>query len=183
VVDSLFAPSLSRSSLVYLLVWNFPLQTPYISSPNHCLLFATHHAHTIATCFAVGVRLCHIFLVSLATLYLELFFLNITHPSDHSHVCALKCHLISFPYKPCLTSMYRTTSYTTMIYWRLFEDSLGKLVPESQNHSGFYWSKRWWGGSRISCAICRSSAPHLRHNHTRTLSLKFFTGQMFFLMP
>jgi len=26
--------------------------TPYISSPNHCLLF-TRHAHSIATCFAV----------------------------------------------------------------------------------------------------------------------------------
>jgi len=35
-----------------------PLHTPYISSPNSCLLFATH-AHTITTCFAVVLRLCH----------------------------------------------------------------------------------------------------------------------------
>jgi len=34
------------------LAWHSPLHTPYISSPNHCLLFATR-AHTIATCFAV----------------------------------------------------------------------------------------------------------------------------------
>ena len=31
---------------------------PYISSPNQCLLFATH-AHTIATCFAVVSVLFH----------------------------------------------------------------------------------------------------------------------------
>ena len=38
--------------LDYLLAWNPPLHTPYISSPNHCLLFATH-AHAIAACFTV----------------------------------------------------------------------------------------------------------------------------------
>jgi len=42
------------------------------SSPYHCLLFAAH-AHTIATCFAVVPRLCHLILVFLSTLYLELF--------------------------------------------------------------------------------------------------------------
>jgi len=67
VLDSLFASSLSRSSLVYLLVWNPPLQAPYVSSPRHCLLFATD-AHTIATSFAVVLRLCHLFLISLSTL-------------------------------------------------------------------------------------------------------------------
>ena len=33
-----------------------------MSSPNHCLLFATH-AHTIAICVAVVSRLCYLFLV------------------------------------------------------------------------------------------------------------------------
>ena len=47
VPDSLFPQSLSKFSLVYLLAWHPPLHTPYISSPNHCLLFAAH-AHTIA---------------------------------------------------------------------------------------------------------------------------------------
>jgi len=31
------------------LAWHPPLHTPYISSTNHCLLFATH-AHSISTC-------------------------------------------------------------------------------------------------------------------------------------
>jgi len=48
-----------------------PLHTPYSSSPNHCLLSAAH-ANTIATCFTVELRLYHLVLVSLSTLYLEL---------------------------------------------------------------------------------------------------------------
>ena len=63
--DSLYTQSLSKFSLVYLLAWYPPLHTPYISSPNHCLLFTTH-AHTIATCFAVVPILYHLILVSLS---------------------------------------------------------------------------------------------------------------------
>jgi len=63
----LFPQSLSKFCLVYFLAWHLPPHTPYISSPNHYLLFATH-AHTIVTCFAVVPRLCHLILVSLSTL-------------------------------------------------------------------------------------------------------------------
>ena len=41
---------------------------PYISSSNHCLLFATH-AHTMTMCFSVVPRLCHLILVSLSQLF------------------------------------------------------------------------------------------------------------------
>ena len=90
----------------YLLVWSPPPHIPYISSPSQCVLFATH-AHTIATCFAVVSILYNLFLVFLSTPYLELsiLYLNITHPSDHSHLCSLKCHLIFFPDRPGLTSV------------------------------------------------------------------------------
>jgi len=57
-----------KSSLVYLLVWNSPLHTPYISSLSNCLLFATH-AYTIRTCFAV------IYSWYLSQLSLELYLL------------------------------------------------------------------------------------------------------------
>ena len=60
------------SSFLWSTSWDPPLHNPYISSPNHCLLFAAH-AHTITTCFAVVLRLCHLILVSLSTLYLELY--------------------------------------------------------------------------------------------------------------
>jgi len=69
---TVFAQSLSKFSLVYLLTWHPPLHTPYISSSNHCCLFAAH-SHIIATCFAVVPRLCHLILVSLLTLNLELY--------------------------------------------------------------------------------------------------------------
>jgi len=42
MLDSLFPQSLSKFSLVYLLAWHPPLHTIYVSSPNHCLLFAAH---------------------------------------------------------------------------------------------------------------------------------------------
>jgi len=71
VLDNLFAQPVSKSTLVYRLVWGPPPHTPYISSPSQCLLFATH-AH-IAACFAVVHRL---FLVCLSTLYLELHLLS-----------------------------------------------------------------------------------------------------------
>ena len=106
VLGNLFAqPALSMSSLVYLLVWSPPPHIPYISSPNQCLFFAAH-AHSITTCFAVVSILYHLFLVFLVTPSLELcFYLNITHPSDHSHLCSLKCHLVFFPDRPGLTSV------------------------------------------------------------------------------
>ena len=53
-----FPQPLSRSSLVYLLVWGPVLRTPYIFSPNH-LLLATH-GNNVATCFAEVPRLSFI---------------------------------------------------------------------------------------------------------------------------
>jgi len=96
VLDSLFVQPLSKSSLV----WNPPFHAPYICSPNHCLLFATH-AHTIATCFAVVPRFSSVTGLSQLFTWNSIFSLNATHPSDHSHLCLLKCHLIYFPHRPC----------------------------------------------------------------------------------
>jgi len=39
---------------------------PYISPPNHCILFLfAVHAHIFTTCFAVVPKVCHLILVSL----------------------------------------------------------------------------------------------------------------------
>jgi len=51
------------SSLVYLLVWSLPPHIPYISSPSQCLLFIASYLNSV-------------------------FYFNITHPSDHSHLLA-----------------------------------------------------------------------------------------------
>jgi len=78
VPDSLYAQSLSKFSSVYFFVCHPPLHTPYISSPNHCLLF-TVHAHTIATCFAVVPMLYNLILFSLSTLLGTLSFTLMPH--------------------------------------------------------------------------------------------------------
>ena len=63
VLDSPLWQPLCRSSLVFFLVLEPKLHTPYISSPNHHLLFAAH---------AVIPMLCHLYLVSLSAPYLEI---------------------------------------------------------------------------------------------------------------
>ena len=74
VLDSPLVQPLSRSSFVFLLVLDPQLHTPYISSPNHHLLF-TAHAHTKATCSAAIQMLCHLYLVSLSAPYLGVYLL------------------------------------------------------------------------------------------------------------
>jgi len=45
----------------------------------------------------------------------SIFYLNVTHPSDHSHLSPLKCHLIFFSYRPGLTLIQHTTPHTTVV--------------------------------------------------------------------
>ena len=65
LIDSPLEQPLSRSSLVFPLVFNPQLHTPCISSPNHHHLFAAH-AHTNAASSAAISMLCHLHLVSLS---------------------------------------------------------------------------------------------------------------------
>ena len=91
------SPALSSSSLrdwqsfsttsvqvlfVFLSVWDPLLHTSYFSSPSHHLLFATH-AHTIAAYSAVIPVLLSILNLCQLT-WKSVFYLNATHPSDHS---------------------------------------------------------------------------------------------------
>jgi len=92
VLGSPFPQPLSRSSLVYFLDSDPLVHSPYISSPSHYLIFTTL-AHTIATCFAVVPRLSYIPNLSQLITWKSVFLLNVAHPSDHSHLCSLKCHL------------------------------------------------------------------------------------------
>jgi len=100
-----------------------PSSSYFIHFITHCFLFATN-VYIIATCFAAVLRLCHLFLVSLSTLYLEsICYLNVTHPSDHFHLCLLKCHLIFFPW-PGRTSMQHTMLHTSVIQPLLIHTSV-----------------------------------------------------------
>ena len=68
-------------------------------------------------------------------------------------------------------------SYYYDICWTaFFQENLAK-------HSGFYWSKRWWGGSGISWTIRKSFAPRSRQITTPVPHHSVFTGQMTIVTP
>jgi len=52
-----------------------------------------------------------------------------------------------------------TTTTTLHPFNGLFSRTTWVSRHQKGNHSGFYWSERWWGGSGISWTICKSSAP------------------------
>jgi len=92
MASSLFNPHAwqSFSTISLQVFFGLPLGLAHISSPDHCHLFATH-AHTIAICFAVVMRLCHPILVSLSILYLEFCLVVSCHnSSNHSHLSTTK---------------------------------------------------------------------------------------------
>ena len=72
MLDNPLGQPLFRSSLVFLLVLEPELHTPYISSPNHHLFAA--RAYTNAACSAAKPMLCHLYLVSLSSLLGSLSF-------------------------------------------------------------------------------------------------------------
>jgi len=53
------------------------------------------------------------------------------------------------------------------------QDNLGKLAHRKVNHPGFYWSKRWWGGSGISWTMQIICTTLQTDNHASTPSLNF----------
>ena len=62
-----------------------------------------------------------------------------------------------------------------------FRDYPGEPVPERQNQSGFYWSKRLVSGSGISWATCKSDCRKIEKTDRKKPS--FFAGRMPFLPP
>jgi len=90
VLDSPLKQPLSWSSLVILLVLDHQLHTPYISSPNHHLLFEAH-AHTKAACSAAIPMLCHRYLVSLNSLLGSLSFRLSLTPHIHLTILISAC--------------------------------------------------------------------------------------------
>ena len=74
------------------------------AKPDDCLLFAAH-AHTIKICFAVVPRLCHLILVSVSTLYLQLLariMMLIIENYKVIRITHLQCMSLLFQ-SPCLS--------------------------------------------------------------------------------
>jgi len=148
---------LHKSSFIYLLVWQPPLYTPYISSPNHYLLFSTH-AHTIATCFTVIVkpRLCHQIRDSISLLYLELLSFTLT---SHIHLTILisvrwsTTSLTSFSYSPGLTSVNILLRTRLLYSLPLFINDISLLVSNGTNCLNLFHP------SRILASTTASASP------------------------
>ena len=62
------------------------------------------------------------------------FIPSLSYPSDHSHLCLLKCHLIFFPYRRGLTSMKYTTCTSHTI----------AVQSPSHNHWYIPIGKEWY---------------------------------------
>jgi len=92
---TVFLHNLCPSPLVYFWVWNHSLHIPYISSSSHYVFCNTCPYHHKLFCCNTNI-IFSIFSLSLISL-LGIFYFNVTHPYDHSHLCPLMCHLICFP--------------------------------------------------------------------------------------
>ena len=90
----------SLSTISRQVFWHPTFHTPYISSRNHYLLFATH-THTMATCFAVVPRLCHLNLVSLSTLLGTLSCNFTPHIHLTIHLQTINFHCDIFGHRLC----------------------------------------------------------------------------------
>jgi len=114
--DSLFPQSLSKFSLDYLLAY-----------PLHFILFAFFtqslsslcstcpYNHNLVCC-STKIMSSNLSL-SLSPLLgtLSCSFMPHIYPSNHSHLCSLKCHLIFLSYGPDLISMQHITLHTTAV--------------------------------------------------------------------
>jgi len=87
--------------------------------------------------------------------------------------------------RPCAAAIQ---PYVKLL-WPLVIFQIQELLPWQwfalwvSSHSGFYWSKRWWGSSGISWTICKSFAPRFRQITMPVHHHSFFTGGTPFPSP
>ena len=78
------------------------------------------------------------------------------------------------------TGFVKAHTHTHPFNGLFFRDYPGELVPERQNQSGFYWSKRHW----VAVASAGPCAPRSRQITMPVPHYSsFFTGRMPFLSP
>jgi len=109
--------------------------------------------------------------LSLNSTWNSIFYLNVTRPSDRSHLCPLKCHLIFFPYRPGLTSTQHVISHTTAVPHQSI-DQVNKCNINLQCRQSsfqrrhFHWAAHWQSRTRHSrgpqhCWTTRFLCGHL----------------------
>jgi len=121
------------SFMVYLFVWSPSPHIPYISSPNQCLFFRnTCSYHRNQFCCSINI-ISSTPSLSLNSLLGTVLYLNITHPSDYSHLCSLNCHLIFFPDRSGLTSCSILLSTQLLYSLPLLINDISLLVSNGTN--------------------------------------------------
>ena len=163
-----FPQSLSKFSLVYLLTGHPPLHTPYISSPNHCLLF-TAHVHTIAACFVVVQRLCPLILVSLSTLYLGLYLVASRHISIWPFLSLPSEVPPHFPFLQARSHFHATYCFAH----NCCTISLSSVVSLSVRLESVLWQNGWMDPDAIGIVFPVSTIPISSTLSHRELSSNF----------
>jgi len=92
-------------------------------------------------------------------------------------------HAITDTFRAHTHNVYTTTQDNILLLCPFNGLFPGQPCTRKVNHSGFYWSKRWWGGSGITWTICKSFAPHSRQITMPVPHHSVFTGRMPFLPP
>ena len=165
-----------------------PLWSTSSSGALHLIFHIFLHPIVSSFCpYHRNLFCCSINITQLLT-WNSILYLNITHPSNHSHLCLLKCHLIFFPDRPGLTSMWHTTLHTTAIQppspittiLRPFiGDHSREAVPE-ENFCALWCKGRLTETDtptiRLGATPSGLISAHLHHP-------SFFTGQMPFQLP
>ena len=147
MLDSPFPQPLSRSSLVFLLVWDPLLHTPYPFSPNHHLIFATHaHTVTITTCLAIVPLLCYLFLIIITTVIIIIT------------VITLKYALVKAG-----THCYLLTAFS----------ALTLLVGRQEGHLACK-KLEWWGTGMVIC-LQRDADLHMAQLMPLPLTVSCFS--------
>jgi len=75
--------------------------------------------------------------------------------------CAGWPHTLKWSQLTCILQ-YFTITLLHPFNGPFFPRQPGYAGTRKVNYSGFYWSKRWWGGSGIRWTICKSFAPRSR---------------------
>jgi len=135
------------------------------------MLTYLHIYHCVQHCTAGAVIARNILLLSTFSISNDIAIFYIETASFHHLMWRQKINLTEI--------IQLLHYYTRLTVWRpLFQDNLGKPVPESKlNQSVFKWGKRWWGlgwqWHQLDHmeTICTSLQTD---NHTNTLSLNIY---------
>jgi len=102
---------------------------------------------------------------------------------------AKELHFYSFLFN-CFLFLLTVTMCTILLllhyyihFTAFFPGQPGLEGTRNVNHSGFYWSKKRWGGSGISWTMCKSIAPRSRQITTPAPHHSVFTARIPFLPP